>query len=108
DAPALVVALVAGIQQPQDLDDRVAVGAEQLLRELDACRPAVALDLLFVGVELHPPYAAGGQPRRSDGEQRRQDVLAKTRRIAVKAHAKVLARVSVADEKPAVGCAGGN
>ena len=59
-----------GSSKPQDLDGRVAVGAEQLLRELDARRPAVALDLPFVGVELHLPHAAGRQLRRSDRQQR--------------------------------------
>jgi hypothetical protein len=49
----------------QDGDDRVAVGLEQRLGDLDPLRPAVALDLALVGVELEAVEPSVAEPRSS-------------------------------------------
>jgi hypothetical protein len=61
DLPALLPSALAGVEHPDQLECCVAVDLEDPFGGLDRRRPAVALDLAFVGVERRAPDEALSQ-----------------------------------------------
>src|SRR5204862_1667330 len=88
-------------QVRERLEDRVAVGLEHGLGELDAAGSTVALDLALVRVELHTIQMPVFEPGAGGLVEGRQQIAPQPRRIAGEADPEVRLRVRMADEEPA-------